>query len=45
MALEEQTVATDYMIIGSGIMGLALAREIRQSEPADSQRLSSSLAG
>jgi L-2-hydroxyglutarate oxidase LhgO len=32
-ALEEKENPTDYLIIGSGIMGLALAQEIRRSEP------------
>lgn len=28
------STATDYLIVGAGIMGLALAREIREREPA-----------
>lgn len=36
VALEKKTMATDYLIIGAGIMGLALAREIRQMEPSAS---------
>ncbi|EQD45140.1 FAD dependent oxidoreductase, partial [mine drainage metagenome] len=31
--MEEKTVSTDYLIIGAGIMGLALAQELRKSEP------------
>jgi L-2-hydroxyglutarate oxidase LhgO len=31
--LKEETVSTDYLIIGAGIMGLALAQELRKSEP------------
>ena len=27
------STATDYLIVGAGIMGLALAREIREREP------------
>jgi len=31
--LEEKTIPTDYLIIGAGIMGLALAQELRKSDP------------
>jgi hypothetical protein len=34
--LEENEITTDYLIIGTGIMGLALAQEIRKSEPTSS---------
>ena len=33
MALDQKQIMSDYLIIGSGIMGLALAQEIRNSEP------------
>lgn len=36
MILQKKSITTDYLIIGSGIMGLALAREIRQLEPSSS---------
>lgn len=32
--MKERSLETDYLIIGAGIMGLALAREIRRSEPS-----------
>ena len=33
MALDQKQITSDYLIIGSGIMGLALEQEIRSSEP------------
>ena len=33
VALDQKQITSDYLIIGSGIMGLALAQEIRNSEP------------
>ncbi|MHB1900024.1 MAG: NAD(P)/FAD-dependent oxidoreductase, partial [Leptospirillum sp.] len=31
--MDQKQITSDYLIIGSGIMGLALAQEIRNSEP------------